>query len=142
MSSRFGTARRVGGEGGSMADHGAAIPLNRRDRARAETLREIKQTARRVLGEHGPDGLALREIARPMGMTAPALYRYFTSREALVENVVVDLYDELVAELESARDAALPATPAVGLLAASRAFRRWATANPAEFGLLFGSVAD
>jgi AcrR family transcriptional regulator len=143
MSRRIGAARRNrrGGEG-SMADPGAAIPLNRRDRARAETLREIKQTARAVLVAHGPDGLALRAIAREMGMTAPAIYRYFSSREDLIENVVVDLYDELVAELEAARDAARPATPAVGLLAASRAFRRWATAHPAEFGLLFGSVGD
>jgi AcrR family transcriptional regulator len=125
-----------------MADPEGAIPLNRRERVRAETLQEIKQTARRVLVRSGTEGLALRAIAREMGMTAPALYRYFSSREDLVENVVVDLYDELVAELEAARDAARPATPAVGLLAASRAFRRWATAHPAEFGLLFGSVGD
>src|SRR3954468_11259513 len=117
-----------------MADPGAAIPLTRRDRARAETLREIKQTARRVLVEHGPDGLALRAIAREMGMTAPALYRYFTSREDLVENVVVDLYGELVAELEAARDDARPATAPIQLLACSRAFRTWATTHHAEFG--------
>lgn len=118
------------------------IALNRRDRARAETLREIKETARRVLVEHGTEGLALRAIAREMGMTAPALYRYFTSREDLVENVVVDLYDELCGALEAARDAAAPATAPVQLLAASRAFRGWATTHSAEFGLLFGSADE
>ena len=122
-----------------MADAAAGIPQTRRDRVRAETLREIKQTARRVLVEHGPDGLALRAIAREMGMTAPALYRYFASREDLVENVVVDLYDELVGALETARDAAGPSA-AVQLLASCRAFRGWATTHPAEFGLLFGSA--
>jgi AcrR family transcriptional regulator len=119
-----------------------AEPLSRRDRLRADTAREIKETARQVLVKHGVDGLALRAVAREMGMTAPALYRYFDSREDLVENVVADLYGELVAVLEAARDDARPATAPIQLLACSRAFRRWATAHRAEFGLLFGSAGD
>src|SRR5215212_5390785 len=115
-------------------------PLSRRDRVRADTVREIKQTARRVLVEHGVDGLALRAVAREMGMTAPAIYRYFTSREDLVENVVGDLYDELCDVLESVRDAAVPATPGVQLLQVARAFRTWAITHRPEFGLLFGSA--
>jgi AcrR family transcriptional regulator len=125
-----------------MAERSLALGESRRDRARADTLREIKETARRVLVAQGVDGLALRAVAREMGMTAPGLYRYFSSREDLVENVVVDLYDELCADLEAARDAARPATPPVQLLATARAFRRWATTHHAEFGLLFGSAGD
>jgi AcrR family transcriptional regulator len=112
----------------------------RRERARADTLLEIKRTARRVLVEHGVDGLALRAVAREMGMTAPAIYRYFTSREDLVENVVADLYGELCDVLEAVRDAAVPATPGVQLLQVSRAFRTWAITHRPEFGLLFGSA--
>ena len=119
-----------------------AEPVSRRDRVRADTVREIKETARQVLVDQGVDGLALRAVAREMGMTAPALYRYFSSREDLVENVVADLYDELVAVLEAARDDARPATAPVQLLACSRAFRRWATTHHPEFGLLFGSAGD
>jgi AcrR family transcriptional regulator len=115
---------------------------SRRDRLRAETLREIRATARRVLVEQGVEGLALRAIAREMGLSAPALYRYYASREDLLEHVVVDLYDELVAALEAARDAAVPAEPGPQLVAASRGFRSWATTHPAEFGLLFGSPAE
>src|SRR3954467_1844413 len=120
----------------------AVEPIRRRDRVRADTVREIKETARRVLVEHGGEGFALRAIARQMGMTAPALYRYFDSRENLVEHVVADLYDELCAYLDAARDAADPATPAVQLLACSRAFRRGAIGHHQEFGLLFGSAGD
>jgi AcrR family transcriptional regulator len=123
------------------ADSGAEA-LSRRDRVRADTVREIKETARRVLVEQGGEGFALRAIAREMGMTAPALYRYFDSRENLVEHVVADLYGELCGHLERARDAAEPATPAVQLLACSRAFRRWAITHHQEFGLLFGSAGD
>src|ERR1700709_2516951 len=99
-------------------------PASRRGRARADTVRESKQPARGVLVAQGADGLALRAVAREMGMTAPGLYRYFASREDLVEHVVGDLYDALCGELETPRDAARPATAAVQLLAASRAFRR------------------
>jgi AcrR family transcriptional regulator len=115
---------------------------SRRQRARADTLLEIRTTARRVLVDRGVDGLALRAVAREMGMTAPALYRYFSSREDLVENVVVDLYSELCAVLEQVRDAAQPATPGVQLVEVSRAFRTWATTHHAEFGLLFGSAGE
>jgi AcrR family transcriptional regulator len=119
-----------------------AEPVSRRDRVRADTVREIKETARRVLVDQGVDGLALRAVARQMGMTAPALYRYFSSREDLIENVVVDLYDELSDFMEAARDATVPARPAPQLVAVSRAFRSWATTHHAEFGLLFGSAGD
>src|ERR671921_473258 len=97
-----------------------AAPVSRRDRVRAETFREIKQTARRVLVDQGVDGLALRAVAREMGLTAPALYRYFASREDLVEHVVADLYDELTDVLEDVRDSADPATPGFQLLSAAR----------------------
>lgn len=114
----------------------------RRDRARAETFREIRATARRVLVTSGPQGLALRAVAREMGVSAPALYRYFDSREELLEQLVNDLYDELAEHLEAARDAVDPPRPGAQLLAAARAFRRWAIGHPAEFGLLFGSAPD
>ena len=120
----------------------AVEPLNRRDRVRADTVREIKTTARRVLVEQGEQGLALRAIAREMGMTAPALYRYFDSREDLVEHVIADLYTELAERLEAACSAVDPATPAEKLMSASRAFRAWAMAHRHEFGLLFGDPAD
>jgi AcrR family transcriptional regulator len=117
-------------------------PARRRDRARIDTAREIKQTARQVLVEQGVDGLALRAVARAMGMTAPALYRYFTSREDLVDHVVADLYEELCDVLEGVRDQVDGATPGAQLLTVSRAFRRWATTHHAEFGLLFGSAGE
>jgi AcrR family transcriptional regulator len=116
-----------------------AEPLRRRDRVRAATVQEIKETARRVLVEQGSGGLSLRAVARDMGITAPALYRYFPSREDLLEHLIADLYDEVSAALERARDA-LPADNVAGrLLTVSRTFRAWALAHPAEFGLLFGS---
>lgn len=116
-----------------------AQPLSRRDRVRAATVTEIKGTARRILVAEGMDGLALRAIARDMGMTAPALYRYFPSREDLVVHLIADLYDELADAMAAARDAGDPRDTPSRLSAACRAFRRWAVTHPREFGLLFGS---
>jgi AcrR family transcriptional regulator len=113
--------------------------MSRRDRVRAATVEEIKETARRILVAEGTDGLSLRAIAREMGMTAPALYRYFASREDLLVALITDLYDEMADTMEAARDAEPEDDVPARLAAASRTFRSWAVGHPREFGLLFGS---
>ncbi len=110
----------------------------RRERARAQTIAEIKAAARRHLVAHGVDGVQLRAIARDLGMTAPALYRYFESHEALLTALVVDLYGELADVVEQAADA-VDGEPWARLGEAARAFRRWSVSHPQEFTLLFGS---
>ena len=116
--------------------------VSRRDRVRAATTDEIKETARRILVAEGPEAVSLREIARQMGMTAPALYRYFGSREDLIRHVVGDIFSEIADDI---RAAAMEAGQASGgdvtakLIAACRQFRRWALTHREEFGLLFGT---
>jgi AcrR family transcriptional regulator len=116
--------------------------LNRRDRVRAATTDEIKQTARRLLVQQGPEAVSLRAIARQMGMTAPALYRYFDSHEKLIKHVIADIFTELTDDLRAAIDSA-GAAAGGGLteqvIAACREFRRWSLGNKREFGLLFGT---
>lgn len=114
---------------------------SRRDRARGATLQEIKSTARSLLVEEGVEALTLRAIARAMGLTAPALYRYFDSHEDLVAGLCQDLLAELIAELEAARDSVDVGNPYDRLGATCRAFRRWALAHPREFQLTFASPA-
>jgi len=116
-----------------------AEPVSRRDRLRAATVREIKDTARAMLVAEGPQGLTLRAIAREMGMSAPALYRYFPSRDELVEGLIAELFDEVSTGMETARDASPDDPVPLKLAAVSRAFRSWAVSHPAEFSLLFGN---
>ena len=116
--------------------------LSRRDRMRAATTIEIKQTARRILVSRGPDAVSLRAIAREMGMTAPALYRYFGSREELIRNVIADIFTELAGDISAAIDhAGLTAAGdlTAKMIAACREFRRWSLNHQGEFGLIFGS---
>lgn len=115
--------------------------LNRRDRVRAATTDEIKQTARRLLVARGPEAVSLRAIARQMGMTAPALYRYFDSHEKLIKHVIVDIFTELTDDLRAAIDSAGAGGGGLTeqVIAACREFRRWSLGNKREFGLLFGT---
>lgn len=114
-------------------------PASRRERRRDATTVEIKQTARRLLVEQGPDALTLRAIAREIGITAPALYRYFDSHEELVAALCADVLDELTEVLSAARDAAGTEDPVERLMATCRAFRGWSLGHPREFQLTFAT---
>jgi AcrR family transcriptional regulator len=116
--------------------------VSRRDRVRAATTVEIKQTARRILVAEGPSAVSLRAIAREMGMTAPALYRYFGSHEDLLKHVVADIFEEIADDIHRAIIAAGEESGgdmAVKLVAACGEFRRWSLGHKEEFGLLFGT---
>jgi AcrR family transcriptional regulator len=119
----------------------ATATPSRRDRLREQTRDEIKAAARAELVAHGPGGIQLRAVARDVGLTAPALYRYFPGLDELVLALTVDLYDELIGRMEQARDAATAAQSDAyqEMLAISRAFRGWAVEHPAEFALLFAT---
>jgi AcrR family transcriptional regulator len=121
---------------------------SRRDRLRAATTQEIIQTARRLLVTEGPEAASLRAIAREMGMTAPALYRYFSSHEELLRHVVGDIFTDLASYVQAAIHAAADVAPpgidsdevwAIKLIAGCRAFRAWTLEHVPEFSMIFGS---
>jgi AcrR family transcriptional regulator len=122
--------------------------LSRRDRVRAATTQEILQTARKLLVEQGPTAVTLRAIAREMGMTAPALYRYFDSHEELLRHLVADIFTELADHVRAAihaardevgQDLSEAELMAVMLIAGCREFRAWTLQHVPEFSMIFGS---
>ena len=66
------------------------VVLSRRERARAATIEEIKATALEQMRESGTTDIRFTDIARAMGMTPPALYRYFADRDELLSALIVD----------------------------------------------------
>ena len=104
--------------------------VTRRERLRTATVAEIKAFARRLLVAGGPPAISLRAIARDMGMTAPAIYRYFPSLDALVAELAEDLYDELRESIEAARDDAGAASRWSSCGEMARAFRRLVAGPP------------
>ncbi|AHI02169.1 TetR/AcrR family transcriptional regulator [Kutzneria viridogrisea] len=114
----------------------------RRDRPRVDTEREIRREARRLLVEQGREAVTLRAIARHLGITAPALYRYYDSREDLLQRVIDDVCLDLAAELTADLVAVGEEDMLGGVFAVCRGFRRWALAHPQEFTLVFASPAE
>ncbi|THV31273.1 TetR/AcrR family transcriptional regulator [Glycomyces paridis] len=108
----------------------------RRERMRAETIAEIKTSARSQLEEAGPSGVSLRAIARDVGVTPAALYRYFDSLDALLIELCCDFYDELIADTRAAMDASPPQAHLDRMKAWVWAFRTWAVANRRRFELM------
>jgi AcrR family transcriptional regulator len=115
------------------------MTLTRRELKREETEAEIKDVARQQMEEVGAAALSLRSIAREMGMTAPALYRYFTNRDALVTVLIVEAYSSLAAAMAAA-DAATAREDYHGRFRAiAFAFRDWAVQHPQDFTLIYGT---
>ncbi|WP_235734473.1 TetR/AcrR family transcriptional regulator [Nocardioides alcanivorans] len=113
----------------------------RREKQREATYAEIVGTARNLLAEGGE--LSLRAIAKRMGMTAPALYRYVASYQELVDLVAFEIDRAATDSLILAAERHPEDDPAARLVAAAVAFRRWALSSPREFGLVFANpIAD
>jgi AcrR family transcriptional regulator len=116
----------------------SVTPLSRRERIRAETVREIREIAMRQVDEGGPAALSLNAVAKEMGMSGPALYRYFASREDLFAGLLGDAYGQLSAAVKDADEAAARRAPAARLAAIAAGYRDWALAHPRRYALLFG----
>lgn len=102
-------------------------------------MADILRIGREHLGTHGAAALSLRAVARDLGVVSSAVYRYVSSRDELLTLLVVDAYDELGDKVDRAVDAADPSDHRERFLTLGRAVRSWALAEPARYGLLYGS---
>ncbi|KIE25411.1 TetR family transcriptional regulator [Streptomyces sp. MUSC 125] len=118
----------------------AAGSLSPRARYREQTRAEIKEIALRQLAEGGTAAVALTRIAKEVGLSGPALYRYFDSRDALLTDLIRDAYADLGAAVAAAADA-LPVEGArrVRLRSLAVAVRSWAVAQPHRYLLIEGT---
>jgi AcrR family transcriptional regulator len=110
-----------------------------RARARAAALEEIKRAARTQMAERGAAALSVRHVAREVGMCSSGVYRYFGSRDELLTALILDAYNDLGTEVETAESVVDRADLFERWWSAASAIRRWARAHPQEYGLVFGS---
>jgi AcrR family transcriptional regulator len=78
----------------------ARKPVGRREAAAARTREEILDAAARALARRGFKSVSLQDIAREVGFTAPALYVYFESKEAIFAALAKRMADELHATFD------------------------------------------
>ncbi|MBP0448792.1 helix-turn-helix transcriptional regulator [Kitasatospora sp. RG8] len=125
-------------QGTTPDDSGSGSPT-RRQRLRAELERAARAEARRLTAAHGVEGLSLSAVARGVGVSPPALYRYFDGKRGLVLAVYEDVTVDFVAEVAAAAQRAAFDGVGAQLYAATRAVLDWAVANPAEFDIIMGA---
>jgi AcrR family transcriptional regulator len=111
----------------------------RRERLRAQTREEAKAVALKQIAAAGPQSLSLNAIGKELGMSGPALYRYFAGRDDLLTELISDGYHDLADAVEAAGEAAADAEPADRIRVLARAYREWALAQPHRYLLLFGT---
>ncbi len=115
--------------------------VSRRERLRAQTLQEIEDASYAIIDAEGVHALSIAALARSMAMSAPAVYRYFPSRDALVEHLVTLSYQQLAEALGEAVGASRR-TPRVGVKLLVAASRDWGLRYRRRYGMLFGERAQ
>jgi AcrR family transcriptional regulator len=104
-----------------------------------DLLKEIKAAAWQQIAENGAAGLSLRAVARTLGITAPAIYHYYPSRDDLVTALIVDAYTAMGDAQAAALQQAPEADAAARLMALGMAYRQWAVDAPHSYQLIFGT---
>jgi AcrR family transcriptional regulator len=120
-----------------------APPPDRRARLREQTKREAKDIALEQLARTGPSGISVNAIAKAMGMTGPALYRYFAGRDDLLTALIADAYTDLAGALIRA-DAEAPddgegSARGERLRRFAHGWRGWAKEHPDRYLLIYGT---
>jgi AcrR family transcriptional regulator len=104
-----------------------------RERYRAQVRTEIKQHAWEQIAAAGVPALSLNAIAKQVGMSGPALYRYFASRDELITALIRDAYRSLADTVRAARDAGADLTRLAHVI------RDWARTDPQRYLLIYGT---
>ena len=108
-----------------------------REQRRQDVDDRILTAAWQQLRLDGAAALSLRAVAREVGVSPSALYRYYPSRDDLLTELLVRSFEAQADAVEAA--AGRLQAPVDALRAAIGAYREWALANPAEFTLTNGT---
>jgi len=99
--------------------------------------RAIMEAALQLIEESGLQNLSLREIARKIGVTTAAPYHHFKDRKALLIQITIHGYGQLLAALEAAREPAKNVQ--AELEAETRAYLHFAQQHAALYAVMFSS---
>lgn len=106
-----------------------------KERNHQEMRTRIREIAMRQISEQGAAGLSMSGIAREMGVTQPALFRYVSNRDVLITDLVISAYEDFIAAMQV--DLSLP--PAEIGRKQGLSLRKWALAQPNQYQLIFGT---
>ena len=102
---------------------------------REEIESRIKETALALFGSLGYRNVPLRAIAKEMGLSAPALYRYFDNKNALLGALRADGFRYLKKTLAEVRKTAV--SPIEAVSEAMKAYLEFAITQSALYSLMY-----
>ena len=94
---------------------------------------EILSAACDLLASGGLDGLSMRKLATQLGVTAPALYRHYVSKEAVLVDVVGEAFKVFAQYLYRALEGR---TPVERFTLTGRSYLAFALEHPQYYALL------
>lgn len=98
----------------------------------------LLEVADRLIDEDEAGGFSLREVARRAGVSAPAAYRHFRDKEALLAALAKRGFDDFAVALKGARAGAGDQLAVFG-----QTYVHFAVARPGRFRLMYGrAISD
>ncbi|MDH3206781.1 MAG: TetR/AcrR family transcriptional regulator [Gemmatimonadota bacterium] len=98
------------------------------------TREEILARASELYLTDGLAGLSMRKLAKEVGVTAPALYRYYEGREALLADLVRQAHHVFLDYLRRGLEAS---TPVERLASAAQGYFDFALEHPRWYAIMF-----
>lgn len=119
----------------------------RRQRTRVRKLEAIEEAALDIIVSEGLSALTMARLGQELDLTPGALYRYFSSKEALIVALQARGLERIAALLDARFEAAAwprdaQARALAALLDSARFYRRLAIDEPRLFVLVSGPLGD
>ena len=96
---------------------------------------EILAAAERIFVEYGYEGATIRKIADEVGLSSTALYRHFSDKGAILQEICRHAFGELISAAESL--SALDGPPEVRLRRMIEVYVDFGFANPNAYRLIY-----
>lgn len=92
---------RFPGEPGAEYDEAGERRETPAERRRRKVRANIVEVAERVFAEEGEEGLSMRRLAEAIDYSPAAIYKYFKSKEELLEEITEHFYERLGERLDA-----------------------------------------
>jgi AcrR family transcriptional regulator len=104
-------------------------------KAGAELREKVLNAASRLFAEGGSQNVSMRRIAEDVGCSQMAMYRHFSDKDALMQQLCIDLYDSFTLKLHKRFDRL--ADPKERLRQAMHHFVALSAKHPHHYRLVF-----
>jgi len=118
----------------------ATVRLRRSPNEMATLKRELLERARLIYRDEGLAALSMRRMALEFKLSTMALYSYFPSKQALLEGLWLEIFEALLAELQSVQKGRR--TPLKLLEAHVRSFLAFWELRPDQFCMIYMSLVQ